>query len=172
MWRSLESRGFKDAMSGAHPSCFSLTTAFITNLMKLYQAPPTSLLCDVTRDPQGEQDRYGYTNFKELTGRQELNNQREDEHSLGDKRQVQAGAMLTHSVEPPLPGQEEAGMFQAEEDTGKAAVTADGERAAGKSGKQAGYLQQRLGGPLGLLLQCLLRLIKNFVFDSRRRHLQ
>lgn len=114
--------------------------------------------------PQGEQDRYGCTNFKELTGRQELNHQREDEHSLGDKRQVQAGAMLAHSVEPPLPGQEE--------DTGKAAVTADWERTSGKSGKQAGYLQQRLGGPLGLLLQCLLRLIKNFVFDSRRRHLQ
>lgn len=96
-------------MSGTHPSCFSLTTAFITNLMKLYQAPPTSLPCDVTRDPQGEQDRYGCTNFKELTGRQELNHQREDEHSLGDKRQVQAGVMLAHSVAPPLPGQEEAG---------------------------------------------------------------
>lgn len=112
MWRSLESRRFKDAMSGAHPSCFSLTTAFITNLMKLYQAPPTSLPCDVTRDPQGEQSRYRCTNFKELTGRQGLNHQREDEHSLGDKRQVQAGAMLAHSVEPPLPAQEE--------DTGKA----------------------------------------------------
>lgn len=63
-------------------------------------------------------------------------------------------------------------MFQVEEDAGKAAVTAGWERAAGKRrGKQAGYLQQRLGGPLGLLLQCLLRLIKNSVFDSRR-HLQ
>lgn len=64
-------------------------------------------------------------------------------------------------------------MFQVEEDAGKAAVTAGWERAAGKRcGKQASYLQQRLGGPLGLLLQCLLWLIKNFVFDSRRRHLQ
>lgn len=87
--------------------------------MKRYQAPPTSLPCDVTRDPQGEQDRYGCTNFKGLTGRQELKHPREDEHSLGDKRQVQAGAMLARSVEPPLPGQGEAGMFQVEEDTGK-----------------------------------------------------
>lgn len=96
--------------------------------MKRYQVPPTSLPCDVTREPQGEQDRYGCTNFKELTGKQELKQQRENEHSLGDKRQVQAGVMLTHSVEPPLPGQEETGMFQAEEDAGKAAVTAGWER--------------------------------------------
>lgn len=114
----------KQRLQGCNVRCSSipflyLTTAFIINLMKRYQAPPTSLPCDVTRDPQGEQDRYGCTNFKALTGRQELKHPREDEHSLGDKRQVQAGAMLAHSVEPPLPGQEEAGMFQVEEDTGK-----------------------------------------------------
>lgn len=63
-------------------------------------------------------------------------------------------------------------MFQAEEDAGKAAVTVGWESAGKRRGKQAGYLQQRLGGPLVLLLQCLLRFIKNFVFDSRRRQLQ